>query len=323
MTAPASHPDDQKFPVIAIRADGNPVLASGHLRRSLCIAQELEKAGAEVIFCLADDTGRDMLADMSPEAARDARVLYSDFRKPFSEIPALSAFLKDRQADLLLVDHYHIDDLYLEKLRSSLPGIRLCVIDDFTDTGRPADLIINYVLPGRSRYVPLRPQFRDIRMPFREEVRRVFVSTGGSDPYGMREILVDRIAGALPGAEIAIPQGVDRMAAFMADCDLAVTAGGTTVYELCATGVPTILFTMADNQQSLARGLAEVIPNAGDVRKGSDRIRTTERIIGWLTHMTEDPAARRALSEKERSVTDGHGAERIAEEILALSGFTR
>ncbi|MBR5115705.1 MAG: hypothetical protein IK096_01440, partial [Lachnospiraceae bacterium] len=223
-----------------------------------------------------------------------------------------------RHTDILVIDHYEIDDDYLRELRAILPDIRICVIDDFTDAGRPADLIINYVLPGRARYVPLRSQFRDHRMTVREEVRRIFLSTGGSDPYGMREALTACVRGTLPGTEIAVAQGVDEMAAFMADCDLAVTAGGTTVYELCATGVPAILYTMADNQLSLAGGLANVIPNAGDIREECERKQVMDRITQWLLRMAKDPHARREQSERERSVTDGEGAGRIAREILSL-----
>ena len=38
------------------------------------------------------------------------------------------------------------------------------------------------------------------------------------------------------------------MSEVMKYCDIAITAGGSTMYELCACGVPMITYAFADNQ---------------------------------------------------------------------------
>ena len=58
------------------------------------------------------------------------------------------------------------------------------------------------------------------------------------------------------------------MAAIMKQCDFAISAAGTTLYELSAIGVPTISITFADNQLIMAETFHETdaIPYAGDLR---------------------------------------------------------
>ncbi len=82
------------------------------------------------------------------------------------------------------------------------------------------------------------------------------------------------------------------LAELIASCDIAVTAGGTTVYELCAGGIPSVMLTIADNQRMAAE----------------------DEILRYL----EDPKQRAAASDRLRTVVDGGGADRIAERLLSM-----
>ena len=50
---------------------------------------------------------------------------------------------------------------------------------------------------------------------------------------------------------------VEDMAALMARADLAVGAGGTTVWERCMLGLPSLLTTVAENQERIISDMAE------------------------------------------------------------------
>ncbi|MCR5674518.1 MAG: UDP-2,4-diacetamido-2,4,6-trideoxy-beta-L-altropyranose hydrolase [Lachnospiraceae bacterium] len=208
-------------------------------------------------------------------------------------------------------------------------------------------------------FAPLRDQFAKAGSAYavRDRVERILLTTGGTDPYGMAERIIRGIAGekVLASVRIAwvqpsvsggndgrsmlesgemidrdprveIHRQVTQMADLMAFCDLAVSAGGTTLYELCAVGVPTVAFSMADNQQSFAGRLAETgaITCVGDVRPMGDQKQfdsaeeTAVQIVSWLAAQANDTAGRRQISEKMRALTDGRGAGRIAEEILSI-----
>lgn len=56
----------------------------------------------------------------------------------------------------------------------------------------------------------------------------------------------------------SVRSGVDNMAELMTSCDLAIGAGGSTTWERCALGVPSILAILAENQ----RNIAELMMNA-------------------------------------------------------------
>lgn len=114
---------------------------------------------------------------------------------------------------------------------------------------------------------------------------------------------------------IYVHQNVQDMAGLMARCDAAVTAGGTTVYELCAVGVPFVAFSYADNQEALVRyaGTCGIGIDAGDYRLETGEIlrRIREGVVRLLDGDREAERFRRTAMEH----VDGCGARRIIREI--------
>jgi spore coat polysaccharide biosynthesis predicted glycosyltransferase SpsG len=105
------------------------------------------------------------------------------------------------------------------------------------------------------------------------------------------------------------PDLVDRM--FQAD--LAVSATGTTSYELLALGTPTIGIPQADNQKPIAEALSDRgamvhLPSTqiGKLREMIDSLRTKEQ--------------RQSLRETGRELIDGNGTERIYQTLLENCG---
>ena len=47
---------------------------------------------------------------------------------------------------------------------------------------------------------------------------------------------------------IKIHKNITNMSDYMRGCEMAVSAGGTTLFELCACGIPTVCFSFAENQ---------------------------------------------------------------------------
>lgn len=130
-----------------------------------------------------------------------------------------------------------------------------------------------------------------------------------------------------------IHTNVSNVAALMASCDLAVSAGGTTLCELCAVGVPTVSYLMAENQRVAVEAYAKegLIPCAGDIRPlaaaGHTGLladasaafacaSTLHHIIAFLIRMANDHPARAAVSAAMRSYLDGTGARQIAEALV-------
>lgn len=109
------------------------------------------------------------------------------------------------------------------------------------------------------------------------------------------------------------------VAGLMAKCDAAVSAAGTMLFELSVMGVPTVFFQAADNQRYDREffGEEERMLYAGDIRQ--DREGCLTAVCENLKKLIADSALRVRMRETLFKVTDGRGAERIAEEICACA----
>ncbi len=117
---------------------------------------------------------------------------------------------------------------------------------------------------------------------------------------------------------IHIHCNVTNMAELMAESKVALSAGGSTLYELCAMGVPAIVFSFAENQEHLVqtfvkRGIAQY---GGNYRTDGNKM--IQNTIAGLEMLLEDENLRAEYRKKARTLVDGKGADRIAEAIQAL-----
>lgn len=112
-------------------------------------------------------------------------------------------------------------------------------------------------------------------------------------------------------SDIRIHHAVDRMADLMCQCDYAVSAGGTTLYELCACGVPTVCFSFVDNQLPAVTQLHRnrVMRYAGDAREGNIQTAVCHALEEYIRHPEETAGYRTRM----RKLVDGRGVFRIAD----------
>lgn len=175
----------------------------------------------------------------------------------------------------------------------------------------------------------------------------VLLSSGGGDRYhALSGILSELFSGSFPAAEqmvfhvvagsfhpnrkeletlaeghpdhIKLHYDVTNMAELMAICDSAVSAAGTMLFELCAMQVPTVFFISADNQKYDSEFFAqeERMLFAGDLR--SDREACLKKICAQILVLAQDKNLRERMKTKLCEVTDGRGAQRIAEAVIDL-----
>lgn len=275
-----------------------------------------------------------------------------------SELPAWERILKRRgclRGNVILADSYRVTDGYLEGLKRF--G-RVAMLDDMGRRRFPAELVINYNAPADpeeyrrlyegsgsrvmtgSRYVPLRRQFEHGDFRVRPQVQRVLITAGGGDVNNIAGQILDKIYD--PGREYSLIVGrfnphfeelsqlaesrgnvsvlhdVKNMAELMAKCDIAVTAGGTTVYELAAVGVPFICFSCAENQEALTEyiGRKGIAGAAGAYHRAPER--TLESIRGLFDALVSGRELRSRFCRAERGMVDGGGAERLADALEEL-----
>jgi spore coat polysaccharide biosynthesis predicted glycosyltransferase SpsG len=118
---------------------------------------------------------------------------------------------------------------------------------------------------------------------------------------------------------IHVHTDVQDMAGLMKKCDLAISAGGTTLYELAAVGVPVICFSYAENQQLLTEYLDRegIMTSAGRYHEMPEAV--TDRIKCIFDRYVNDYELREKCSVLEKKLVDGMGGQRLAECIIRLS----
>lgn len=109
----------------------------------------------------------------------------------------------------------------------------------------------------------------------------------------------------------AVKVAVDNMAELMANSDLAIGAAGSTSWERCCLGLPTIMLVLADNQRVIADALEE----AGAAQRFNLAELESEP-LALDRCITSVVIKLREMSRVASSITDGLGVSRLAEVLL-------
>lgn len=191
------------------------------------------------------------------------------------------------------------------------------------------------VLLGPS-YALLRSEYAQHRQTLRPrdgQVRRVLVFFGGTDPHDLsgrtltalsdptlgylavdlviganhprREFLA-ALAAARPNTRVHGPR--PHLADLMAVADLAIGAGGTTTWERCCLGLPSLVISLAENQRPACAVLAaaEIIGYLGH----HDQV-TVSLLLAAIGNLSAKPAQLLALSTAGTRLVDGTGVEQV------------
>ncbi len=329
--------------MIYIRVDVNDTIATGHLMRCLAIADAASILGDAATFLLADGQGEDLVRARGHHAI----VLHTKWNDMQAELPALFKVIKEHHVTRLLIDSYQVTKEYLGQLK---PQVQTFYIDDVNAFLYPVHAVICYAnywkrfqyqehykdtsLYLGTAYIPLREAYSNCEEKvIKPEVEHILLLSGGTDPFDVMENLLAQInrehykqitvicgryydhyhalcAKYAAEQNVRILQNVSDIECHMKKADLAVSAGGTTLYELCAVGTPAISYSFADNQLGNVTNFEEdhLIDYAGDVRQGS----VTERIVRYLEYYHHNQGLRRERSRNMQKLVDGKGALRIA-----------
>ena len=324
-----------------IRADMNDEIATGHVMRCLSIADSAKVRGIKTVFISADDQPKSLVESRGYESV----ILGTAWDDMESEITELTKVINKKNISSLLIDSYKVTEEYLRKVNALT---RVYYLDDLNAFPYPVHAVINYAnyadenfypvrFPGTmfylgSAYAPLRGAFKNtLPKKIRYDIHNLLVMSGGADPFGILEQILDAIpldefrqVNVICGKynkkgnylkekymfhpSVRVHSGVDKIWEFYDITDLAVSAGGSTLYELASMGVPTITYSMADNQIRNVRSLDldGLMPCAGDVRGGNVPARVAQ-LIKELAPVD----IRTDYSRKLRRTIDGKGADRL------------
>jgi UDP-2,4-diacetamido-2,4,6-trideoxy-beta-L-altropyranose hydrolase len=186
------------------------------------------------------------------------------------------------------------------------------------------------------KYSLLRPEFNKARIKLKNrdgKVKRLLVFMGGSDPENVTEkvlkaisylnnlkIEVDVIVGSNNKNKERIKKicenhlnfhyyyQVENIEEFMLNADLSIGAGGTTTWERCHLGLPSIVLTIASNQEEISQNLADkqciiYLGRASEV--------TEKELSLKLKELINNDELLLNISKNAMQMVDGLGRERI------------
>lgn len=191
----------------------------------------------------------------------------------------------------------------------------------------------------RPEFAALRTQSLNRRSP--PALRRLLITLGGIDRMNVTGRILDALdRSALPAdVQITVVMGTQapflddvcaqaqrmkhetqvivnagNMAELMANSDLAIGAVGSTCWERCCMGLPTLQVVLADNQREVAAILAET--------GAAIDLGPAETIAARLPQVIEALSSRQllALSDRAAQICDGGGCTRVHDRMMAMTG---
>jgi spore coat polysaccharide biosynthesis predicted glycosyltransferase SpsG len=320
----------------AIEAGGRYGL--GHLIRCGVLADALHERGAA--FAAAIRHGNDILPETAFSHAERFGIENDEDVNAAAEAAQAAARWK---CDWAVVDGY---GLIAGGLVGALQqgGMKVLAFDDVGNLGGGADIVVNQNVPMEkagayseklfgSQYALVDPAYAAGRgRPVAEKVERVLVTFGGADRHGLTAPTISALS-KLPllraidvvvgpyhqeprvdmqaRARVNLHRGLTSLAGLLADAQIVISAGGSTCWQVCCSGVPLIAVQTADNQQQVLRSLAEQgAAVCCETNEFLHRLRTSG--LRELLQPFEGVQFRRQMIAAQHALVDGRGASRIA-----------
>lgn len=322
-----------------IRTEASHSAGFGHLFRTLALAKKIKEAfKIKPVFLLS---GEDRAKMIVIESGFFAEAVQN--RGARAERDAILSRLKEGVFSLFAIDLARIKDY--ENLDLKRRGAILTIMNE--RTRRPAGDIIIDVLGqvsqnSTNRRIVLRgPAYQILREDFlcyrkiykpRKELKDVFVTFGGSDPYGVTARILSML-GAFPSlsftavlgpafrhkikgkaGNIRIITAPDDMPRLMSGFDLAICGFGITSYELACLGVPAFIVGQVSSQKKFIREFSQLSGSA-DLGMYSS---LTAKKLGEALEGVSAYSARKEMWKRARLVVDGRGAQRVVRAISFL-----
>ncbi|MGL4452578.1 MAG: UDP-2,4-diacetamido-2,4,6-trideoxy-beta-L-altropyranose hydrolase [Sarcina sp.] len=312
---------------VYILANGGTTLGMGHIMRTLVLAKELEKY-LDVMYVITNKE------EFIPATTK---VKEQGFSFIFEE-DILRELTKE---DILIIDRY---DLKEEDFSFYKNKVKLLLVFDDNNllSYYDVDIILNQNLHGvelkyktnnktkvlaGGEFSLLRDDFLENEpIEIEENIKNIMLTVGGSDNLNFTHRILKEIKHFSSTINVVIgPAFKDtnllkesykdyqhivfrenvNMTELMKNSDLAISACGSTIYELSFLGVPTVGIVIVDNQEKLGQYIKNnEIAIISDIKDINKNIKSMNYNL------------RKKLSENMKKAIDGQGKYRVINEIL-------
>jgi spore coat polysaccharide biosynthesis predicted glycosyltransferase SpsG len=177
---------------------------------------------------------------------------------------------------------------------------------------------------------------------------RVLVALGGGPRVAFAAMVARAVHARVPGARVRVAAGLQHagtrpssaqrrapaentswlgplptLAREMRSCDVAVVAGGVTLYEACALGVPAVAVPVVTAQTPTVEGFAALHAVLAAPLPSRARAVSARAVAEHVATLLARPELARRQARVARSIVDGRGAERVARALEWLAAAPR
>lgn len=331
--------------LIGIRADGGNNIGMGHIMRCMAIAKEFLERNIEVFFIskFCKDVNEIFVNN-------DIKFINTYSNNLDDEILEIEKVIKNNNIDCVITDSYNLSDDYLFKIKQL---VKLLVsIDDNSLYNYPSDIIINgniyannleYKLTNKntklllgSGYCILREEFRkNFNFIVEEKVNNILITMGGSDINNFTPFVLETIKELNININVIIGKSFEctneiqeiskkrdninliynpsNISEIMKNNDIAISASGSTAYELCKVGVPAILIVQAENQENIAcefdkKGIMINMGYFSDLKK--------DELLEKVKFLIDNKGVRYKMNNLSKNIIPDDGVKNIVDSIL-------
>lgn len=309
-----------------VRADASAEIGLGHVMRCLALAEVAVEHGIATCFV---GTIEGSLSERLHAGGH--RVTSPDGRSWLDQVG---------DSDAVMYDGYGFGPA--DHSAAKEVGARVGVIDDRGQGNYLVDVLVHPNLAPNPSFdvspstrVLVGPRFALVRREFwtrrrlRDDGERLLVTFGGSDVAGIGQQITTwahnhagrwnvRLLLGTSAPDVDVPDSVDvvraprDVGAIFDEADVAIAAAGSTTWELCCMGVPTLLVQVAKNQEHVGAPVAELgaaiflgaLPiGEDDVHRGLDQL--------------SDRTVRSSVSRAALALVDGRGCQRVLEALIS------
>ncbi len=350
---------------IIFRADANYNIGIGHIMRCLSIADSCSAKDFCVKFITAGHDAEFLIKNRGHEVEvlssdysqmDDELNLWSNTNHP--DIIVIDSYFVTSSYFLKVKKTYkcpivYIDDLYSHPypvdilINYNAYGLEL----DYDKLYSSAGVKCPQLILGPA-FAPLRQMFKGLQQKKqKDKIEHILISTGGSDEFHLALTFVETVLkqdslnytyhillGALNrdkqeirakisnNKDIVLHENVSDMKTLIQSMDIVVSAAGSTLYEICACGVPLITYILAENQIPGAQAFDKLglALNVGDIRDTTEkkniisyalRADAVTIILNTIRDLSNNIELRKKMAMQMQKTVDGFGADRIADAL--------
>lgn len=270
---------------ILFRVDAGNNVGLGHLQRCLSLASTLARNG---LVCEFLSSGEFEVQKRISDSGFDSHILQDEHLGSNAECAQVIRIASQRNCEMIVVDSYHVRGAYLQSLRDSGPVLvsiddsaKFASPAHLIINGSVHAKSLSYTSIYPETELLLGPEFSMLREEFfdielkqsTDVVTQVLVTMGGADGSNLTPIIIKLLDGISGDFHVTVVVGPFfrnvsnvyesaeqssrnvhlirepvNLKDLMTKADIAISAGGQTLYELAVTGTPAIAIRVADNQ---------------------------------------------------------------------------